>query len=137
MRLAVHLRREDVGEVRVLMRPMHTKRAPLLDEFGRKFFEGHNIKVIAREWKPERLTVEETFDRMLLVLHDALFLEQCDVWTRGGYANLDAGEATELARWFLLGQNVGRKPLMDGICAMCGMHLYGHATRTMVPWVTK
>ena len=30
-----------------------------------------------------------------------------------------------IAKWFLRGQNVGRKPLYDGICAQCGCLLYG------------
>ena len=30
-----------------------------------------------------------------------------------------------IAKWFLRGQNVGRKPLYDGICSQCGCLLYG------------
>ena len=42
-------------------------------------------------------------------------------WTRGGVANLHACEAPELARYFILGLNVGSKPLFDGICAQCAV----------------
>ena len=30
-----------------------------------------------------------------------------------------------IAKWFLHGQNIGRKPLYDGICSQCGCLLYG------------
>jgi hypothetical protein len=41
-------------------------------------------------------------------------LNMSEEWTRGGVANLHACEAPELARYFILGLNVGSKPLFDG-----------------------
>ena len=35
-------------------------------------------------------------------------------------------EPPEIARWFMRGQRVGRRPLFDGICSMCGTLLYGN-----------
>ena len=73
----------------------------------------------------ESLSKEKLLDKMLLVLHDALLLQLAEEWTRKKVANVPADEAYELARWWSLGQNVGSKPLFDGICSMCGALLYG------------
>ena len=77
---------------------------------------------VARSW---HLGVEDTFDRMMLVLWDALFLRQSEEWSHRGYANTTADETLDLARWFLRGQKVGAKPLFDGMCSFCGTLLHG------------
>ena len=41
--------------------------------------------------------------------------------------NVKSKETYEIARYFLLGQNVGSAPLFDGLCAMCGVLLHGTA----------
>ena len=107
--------------VRVLTKPLWTERAPLLDKFGVAMAKS-GIKAVAREWD---LTIEDVFDRMLIVLWDALFLAQSEDWSRRGLANTPADETLELARWFLRGQKVGAKPLFDGICSYCGTLLHG------------
>ena len=107
--------------VHVYTKPLWTERAPLLDKFGEAMAK-NTIKVVAREWD---LSVEDTFDHMMIVLWDALFLAQSEDWSRRGLANTPADETLELARWFLRDQKVGAKPLFDGICSFCGTLLHG------------
>ena len=71
------------------------------------------------------MTKAKLLDNLLLVLSDALFLAQSEAWTKRKVANLPADETYELARWFLLGQNVGNNPIFDAICAQCGALLHG------------
>jgi len=61
----------------------------------------------------------------LLVLHDALLQTQAERWTTEGVANLEHDDTYVLARWFLRGQDVGRKPIFQGMCAYCGAWLHG------------
>eukprot|EP00973_Karenia_brevis_P083351 11560154-Karenia_brevis.AAC.1 len=82
------------------------------------------MKSIAQTWKEGRLSVEDALDRMLLVLWDGLFMAQAQAWTENNVANLPSDETRELARWFLRGQQVGSKPIFDGICAQCGTLLH-------------
>ena len=89
--------------VRVWTKPLCTERAPLLDKFGAAMATS-GIQVIAREWG---LSIEDTFDRMMVVLWDALFLAQSQDWSERGLANTNADETLEFARWFLRGQKVG------------------------------
>ena len=104
------------------MRPLKTCRAPSLDSFGLAMFSEKSMKDVASDLS---LSIEQVLDRMLPVLHDALLLAKAEEWTGRGVANLPADETYELARWFELGQNVGKPPLFDGICSMCGALLYG------------
>ena len=114
---------KDNDSIRVKLRPLKTCRAPPLDDFGQRMF-GADIRKLAE-------SKEEALDKMLLVLYDALLLGQSEEWTDRGVANLPADECYELARWWSLGQNVGRtNALFDGICAMCGALLYGAQNRT-------
>ena len=95
--------------IKALLRPFKSKRAPLLDAFGKAMAaDEQNAKQLARAWG---LSIEELMDQMLLVLWDACFLAQADEWTRRGQANVHADETLELARWFLRGRAVGTKPI--------------------------
>ena len=67
----------------------------------------------------------ECLDRMLLVLWDAIMLTMSESWTRGKVANMHVCEAPQLARYFVLGMQVGSNPIFDAICSMCGALLYG------------
>ena len=125
--VATHLRSLLEGDqLDVLLRPMETARQPPLDEFAQELFRcrrnGTDINHVAEKLD---LSKRQLLDRMLLVLHDALFLELSEEWTKKKFANVPADETYELARWWALGQNVGKKPLLDGICSMCGALLYG------------
>ena len=79
----------------------------------------------ASELSDELGDSEKLLDMLLLALHQALWLQKCDEWSNSGVANLPHDETLELAKWFMKGQSVGRKPLVDGICANCGCLLYG------------
>ena len=109
--------------LRIQLRPLGTKREQTLDEFGKLLcVRDQHIKDIAAT---KRMSKEECLDKMLLVLWDALMLTMCEGWTRGNVANMHVCEAPQLARYFVLGLQVGANPLFDGICAMCGALLYG------------
>ena len=113
-------------KLHVFQRPLQTVRQPPLDDFAKELFgckgSGTHISKVAQKCS---LSKEKLLDSMLLVLHDALFLELAEEWTRKRVANVPADETYELARWWALGQNVGRKPLFDGMCSMCGALLHG------------
>ena len=97
-----------------------------MDVFSRSLFaDEKSLEQLAQE---QGLSIEETLDRLLLSLWDALFLTQCEGWTADNVANLSSDEALELARWWLKGQSVGSKPLFDGICSMCGTLLHDLST---------
>ena len=64
-------------------------------------------------------TKEKLLDRMLLALHDALWLDQCLFWTARGVSNLHYSETLPLAKYFVRGMAVGDKPMFDGMCAFC------------------
>ena len=98
------------------MRPRGTQREPPLDPFGRELFAKAEVH-LRKLAEQSGLSKEDALDNLLLVLSDALFLAQADKWTDREVANLPADETYELARWFLLGQNVGKNPIFDGICA--------------------
>lgn len=109
----------------VLMRPLRTERAPPVDDMGKAMDSNKTMRRIAKDWPGAALSIEATLDRMLLVLWDGLFLAQAEAWTNGGVANLSSDETLELARWFMRGQTIGRKPIFDSICAQCGTLLHG------------
>ena len=114
------IRKSENVWIKILMRPYGTQRAPLADNFAKKELRGKTVKNLEHA-----LTRPQIMDRMLLCLFDALFLKQSDQWTTSSVANLKADETPEIARWFLRGQQVGAKPLFDGICSMCGTLLHG------------
>ena len=59
-------------------------------------------------------------------LWDGLFFEQSRSWTQAKVANLNCDETAQIARWFLLGIDLGSQPLFDGLCACCATLLHGH-----------
>ena len=63
--------------------------------------------------------MEELLDRMLLLLWRALSRGQSVVWTQRGVANLGARRTLGLAKMWLKGQAVGKRPIFDGMCAYC------------------
>ena len=103
---------EEVVTLCVLRRPCHTELAPPLDPMAKELFKREPLQLLKTN---RRKTVQEIFDSMLLVLWDALFLDQCDTWSQREVANLPADEAPELAKWFLKGLAVGEKPIFDGM----------------------
>ena len=120
------IREVEEGSLCVLMRPLWTERAPPMDDMAKAMDSDKTMRRIAKDWPAgAALSIEETLDRMLLVLWDGLFLAQAEAWTSSGVANLSSDETLELARWFLRGQKVGSKPIFDGICAQCGTLLHG------------
>lgn len=117
--------REMSGEwivVRALLRPRCTERSPPLDTTARMLFGDAPLQQACEDASK---SMQELFDAMLLVLWDALFLNQCEKWTRDGHANLPESECVELARWFLRGQAYSSKSIVDGICSQCGALLHG------------
>ena len=64
------------------------------------------------------ISTSECLDRLLLVLWDALMLTMSEEWTHKKVSNLHVCEAAQLARYFLLGLQVGSNPVFDGICSM-------------------
>ena len=115
----------DVARTRetivVRMRPVDSNLAPPLDDVGKAMLTKH-IRKFADDLA---LSKEQLFDKMMVVLWDALFLRQCEDWTNRKVANLRQDETLELARWFLWGQAVGDKAIFDGICSQCGTLLHG------------
>ena len=117
-------RYKEFEPLRIRLRPLLTKRAPPLDDFGRLLCTSkEDVESIAAS---EKLSQSECLDRLLIVLWDALFLTMSEAWTTKKVANLHRCEAPELARYFILGLHVGSKPLFDGICAMCACLLHGN-----------
>ena len=112
----------DVVILSVLKRSLYTKLAPPLDPTAVSLFECVPLEQLAED---RGQTAQDLFDSMLLVLWDALFLEQCAKWTLDGVQNLPSDECLELARVFLRGQASSSKALLDGICAQCGALLHG------------
>jgi len=108
--------------LQVLARPLRTVRQPPLDPFAQDLLRSDHIKDVAKKLA---LSKEKLLDKMLLVLFDALFLAQSEEWTQRKVANAPADETYELARWWALGQNVGKNAIFDGMCSMCGALLYG------------
>ena len=121
--VAKGLRRlKEHDTLQVLARPLRTARQPPLDPFAQDLLKSDHIKDVAKKLA---LSKEELLDKMLLVLFDALFLAQSEEWTHRNVANAPADETYELARYWSLGQNVGKNPIFDGMCSMCGALLYG------------
>ena len=110
--------RKLVGKTALVhTRPLGTLRAPPVDEFAAMLLRDSKqftLRSIASEL---RLTKAEILDRVLLALWGALFLDQCEGWSRQEGANLPADEVPELAKWFLKGLAVGDKPIFDGMRA--------------------
>ena len=106
--------------IEILTRPFGTARSPPVDAFGKKLSGGTEVTELL-----QTLEKPQILDKMLLCLHDALFLKQSERWSKKKVANLKVDETPELARWFQRGQKVGSKPIFDAICSMCGALLFG------------
>ncbi len=78
------VRNSSYDAVRVYMRPLGTRRAPLLDEMGAILMGDAPVADIAAG---KQLSIEKLLDHLLLVLWDGLFLAQSDEWTQRGSAN--------------------------------------------------
>ena len=93
---------------------------PPLDAFARALTQpGMSVQKLSTARKFNCDTKEKLLDRMLLALHDALFLDQSMHWSARHVSNTHASETLELARYFLRGLAVGDKLMFDGMCAMC------------------
>ena len=118
--------------LQVLLRPQSSIATSLADEMGKALLnDSAPLQQICEAWKWGVLTKEETLDRLLLILWDAIFAKQSHEWTQRGLANLPVADVMNLGHWFLRGQKVGQKPLFDGICAMCGELLYGDVNQSL------
>lgn len=106
--------------IEILTRPFGTARTPPVNGFAEKLASATDVAELL-----QTLDKPQLLDRMLLCLHDALFLEQCERWSQMKVASLKNDETPELARWFLKGQKVGSKPIFDAMCSMCGALLFG------------
>ena len=115
--------RSGAEKVTVLMRPRYSSKRPcMLDPFAKTLFGEATARQLAAK---SHLDADELFDKMALVLYDQLFLELSDAWTRMGKANLESTDTNDLARYFLLGMNIGQKPIFENLCSNCGCFLFG------------
>ena len=122
---------EPGTEIQVLTRPFGTSSAPPQDPFIKLLAdERKSLQECGRRAKPIPLDENDPqaiLDHLLLSLWDALFLDQCVRWTKQNVTNLPVDHTLELARYFNLGQEVGREGLYTGMCAICANLLYGPA----------
>ena len=115
----------------VFMWPLGSEHAPpILDGLGCALAGKGSLKTIARTLDSGPLGQEELVDGMLLILWRALFRAKSAEWTQRGVANLGPKRTLGLARWWLKGQAVGRRPLIDGMCARCSALLHGTLYQT-------
>ena len=112
----------EVGRaICVKLRPMASIRAPPLDPFGKELMtkkrKTHTLPM-AREIAAGR-SASEVRDLLLVTLWDALFLTACEHWTEMSpvVTNSTPTDVHELGWWFLRGQEIGKEPLFNGICA--------------------
>lgn len=119
--VASHVRALEVGRaLNVKLRPMGSVREPPLDPFGKELMQKNKADafVTAREIAAGKHTVQEMRDLLLVALWDALFLTACEHWTElETVTNTTPSDAHELGWWFLRGQEIGKEPLFNGICA--------------------
>jgi hypothetical protein len=120
----------------VKLRPLRTSRQPLLDTFARELMRPREPppdtsarELMRRPYKTfcelaGKRPIEEMRDRLLLCLWDAMFLSACERWTTEAVTNITPSDALELGYWFQRGQQNSKKPLFEGLCAMCGCLLY-------------
>ena len=117
--------------LKVFMWPLGSVNAPpILDKLGRALAGNQSLKDIARALPSGPAGQEELLDGMLLILWRALFRAKSAEWTRRGAANLGPRRTMGLARWWLKGQSIGRRPIYDGMCARCSSLLHGTVYQT-------
>jgi hypothetical protein len=120
-------------EISVLTRPLyHRGIAPPDDYFLKLLSNEHmSLKQCGRRAKPQPADgTQAILDHMLLTLWDALFLDECIRWTKQKVTNLTVDRTLTMARYFLMGLEVGKEPLFTGLCAMCANLLYGSCSGT-------
>ena len=86
---------------------------------------GAGRKALASIAEENGYTMQEVFDRMLLPLYDALLLRMALQWSKDRVTNLHVCQVYEVAKWWMLGMQVGSAPIFDGVCAQCGCLLHG------------
>ncbi len=118
--VAKNFERSGMEVLTVFMRPLRSKKRPaMLDAFTKSLFGQASGRMLAESngWE-----ADEMFDKMALVLYDQLFLELADSWSRKGKANLHSSDTNDLARYFLIGMNIGQT--VDGKCSNTRLLLY-------------
>ena len=108
-------------QIQVLTRPFGTHLSPPVDPFVKVLADERNsLNVCAHKAKPQlpQNDPHAILDYMLLVLWDALFLDQCIGWTQQNVTNLTVDRTLELGRYFRLGLEVGEEGIFTGLCAM-------------------
>ena len=127
--LVEKVRRARPGtEIRVLTRPLYHRGLAPPDDYFLKFIanERMSLKECGRRAKPQPADgTQAVLDQMLLTLWDALFLDDCIRWTKQQVTNLTVDRTLTMARYFIMGLEVGKEPLFTGLCAMCANLLYG------------
>ena len=127
--LVEQVRRTRPGtEIRVLTRPLYHRSLSPPDDYFLKFLANQrmSLKECGRRAKPQPTDgTQAVLDHMLLTLWDALFLDDCIRWTKQQVTNLTVDRTLTMARYFLMGLEVGKEPLFTGLCAMCANVLYG------------
>ena len=127
--LVEKVRRTRPGtEIRVLTRPLYHRKLAPPDDYFLKFLANERmpLKECGRRAKPQPADgTQAVLDQLLLTLWDALFLDDCIRWTKQNVTNLTVDRTLTMARYFLLGLEVGKEPLFTGLCAMCANLLYG------------
>ncbi len=123
--LAQKIAISDTGlQIRVLTRPLASDLAPPHDQFAKvmaNWKKHKSLKECCRFAKPVPIPQDPqaVLDRMLLVLWDALHLDQCLRWSAQKVCNLPVDHSLELGRWFSMGLAVSKDALFSGMCAMC------------------
>ena len=118
-------------EIRVLTRPLYHRQLAPPDDYFLKLLDNErmSLKQCGGRAKPQPADgTQAILDQMLLTLWDALFLDDCIRWTKYKVTNLTVDRTLTMARYFLLGLEVGKEPLFTGLCAMCANLLYGSWT---------
>ena len=127
--LVEQIRRKKPGtQFRVLTRPLYHRKLAPPDDYFLKLLANERmpLKECGRRAKPHPAdNTQAVLDQLLLTLWDALFLDDCIRWTKQKVTNLTVDRTLTMARYFILGLEVGKEPLFTGICAMCANLLYG------------
>ena len=113
-------------EIPLRLRPMDSRlMPPILNSFGRTAMRQSVRELANPSDENSKRSAEDIFNGLLLMLWSHLFMEKCRSWRERGVSNLPSERVRHLGTWFLRGQDVGSKPLCDGICARCGALLRG------------
>ncbi len=111
--------------IQVLTRPFaSTDLAPPHGPFAKvlaNWKKHKSLKECCRYAKPVPIPEDPqaVLDILILVLWDALHVDQCLRWSARSVCNLPVGHCLEFGRWFSMGLTVSKGALFSGICAMC------------------